>query len=34
MNEIIFKNKLNCYFVEIGACDGIKESQCFFLKNI
>ena len=33
MNEIIFKNKLNGYFVEIGACDGIKESQCFFFEK-
>lgn len=32
-NEKIFKNKKNGYFVEIGACDGIKESQCYFFEN-
>ena len=29
MNEFIFKNKKNGYFVEIGACTGIRSSQCY-----
>lgn len=34
-NKYIFKNKLNGYFVEIGACDGVNCSQCYiFEKNM
>jgi FkbM family methyltransferase len=33
MNDIIFKNKEHGYFVEIGACDGINESQCYIFEK-
>ena len=29
-DKYIFKHKLNGYFVEIGACDGVNSSQCYF----
>ena len=32
-NEKIFKNKKNGYFVEIGACEGMIESQCYFFEK-
>lgn len=32
-NEIIFKNKVNGYFVEIGALDGVMHSQSYFFEK-
>ena len=32
-DKYIFKHKQNGYFVEIGACDGINISQCYFFEN-
>jgi len=33
VNEYIYKNKKNGYFVEIGAVDGINFSQCYFFEK-
>jgi FkbM family methyltransferase len=33
MNDYIFHNKENGYFVEIGACDGITQSQCYHFEK-
>ena len=32
-NEIIFKNKTNGYFVEIGAFDGLQGSNCYHFEK-
>ena len=32
-DKYIFKHKRNGYFVEIGACDGISSSQCYFFEK-
>ncbi len=32
-NEVIFKNKKKGYFIEIGACNGIHESQCYIFEK-
>ena len=32
-DKYIFKNKRNGYFVEIGACDGVNYSQCYFFEK-
>jgi len=32
-NKYIFRNKRNGYFVEIGACNGIDYSQCYFFEK-
>ena len=32
-NEIVFKNKTNGYFVEIGGLDGIMHSQSYFFEK-
>ena len=32
-NENVFKNKTKGYFVEIGACNGINASQCYFFEK-
>lgn len=32
-DKYIFKHKQNGYFVEIGACDGINNSQCYFFEK-
>lgn len=33
LNECYFKDKRGGYFVEIGACDGISSSCCYFFEN-
>lgn len=32
-NKYIFKNKQNGYFVEVGGCDGINGSQCYYFEK-
>lgn len=31
--KYVFPNKLDGYFVEIGACNGINNSQCYFFEK-
>ena len=32
-DKYIFKHKQNGYFIEIGACDGISSSQCYYFEK-
>jgi len=33
LNEFFFGNEKDGYFVEIGACDGIENSCCYFFES-
>lgn len=33
LNEFFFGNEKDGYFVEIGACDGIQNSCCYFFES-
>lgn len=33
VNEFFFENEKDGYFVEIGACDGIENSCCYFFES-
>ena len=33
VNEFIYPNKKNGYYVEIGACDDVTSSQCYFFEK-
>ena len=33
VDKFIYKQKKNGYFIEIGACDGIHQSQCYYFEK-